>query len=162
METDKFSDDYWMSQALLLAQKAEALGEIPVGALIVFENEVIGKGFNSPIGLNDPTAHAEIIALRDAGQKMGNYRLIDADLYVTLEPCAMCAGAIIHSRIKRVIYGADDFKTGAAGSFISLLNHEQINHKPEIIRGIKAEESSHLISQFFKRRREEKRKLKGL
>lgn len=157
METAEVNQDVvWMQHAIDLAKMAWNCGEIPVGAVVVYQNNIIGQGFNSQIKLHDPTAHAEIIALRQAGLFLGNYRLVDAELYVTLEPCSMCAGAIIHSRIRRLIYGADDFKTGAAGSFISLLNHNQINHKPIIEKGVCAQESSQLLSEFFKQRRQEK------
>jgi len=150
-----FSDEYWMRHALELAHKAEQYGEIPVGAIIVANNEVIGEGWNQSIYGQDPTAHAEIIAIRQAAKKLNNYRLVDTTLYVTLEPCIMCAGAIIHSRIKRVVFGAFDKKTGAAGSFINVLSYSGINHLSIIESGVCADEAAQLLSDFFKRRRAE-------
>lgn len=150
-----YSDEYWMQQALILARKAEQSGEIPVGAIVVYDNQIIGEGWNQSITLNDPTAHAEVMAIRQAASTLNNYRLINTTLYITLEPCAMCAGAIIHSRIKRVVFGATDYKTGAAGSFINVLAYPGINHLPLIESGICADEASQLLSQFFKRRRAE-------
>ncbi|MBC9130003.1 tRNA adenosine(34) deaminase TadA [Frischella sp. Ac13] len=148
-----FSDEYWMQYALTLARKAEAHGEVPVGAVIVLGNNIIGEGWNQPILNHNPTAHAEIVAIEQAASYLKNYRLLDTTLYITLEPCAMCAGAIIHSRINRVVFGATDFKTGAAGSFMNILDHPGINHRPEIKSGILAVESAQLLSDFFKRRR---------
>lgn len=147
------SDEYWMQYALTLAKKAEQQGEIPVGAVLVHDDRVIGEGWNQSITLHDPTAHAEIIAIRQAAQAIKNYRLVNTSLYVTLEPCTMCAGAIIHSRIKRVVYGAFDNKTGAAGSFINILSCPGMNHLPQIDSGVLSAQSSQLLSDFFKRRR---------
>lgn len=129
--------------------------EVPVGAVLVHNNRVIGEGWNRPIGRHDPTAHAEIMALRQGGLVMQNYRLIDATLYVTLEPCVMCAGAMIHSRIGRVVFGARDAKTGAAGSLMDVLHHPGMNHRVEITEGILADECAALLSDFFRMRRRE-------
>lgn len=128
---------------------------MPVGAVLVHNNRVIGEGWNRPIGRHDPTAHAEIMALRQGGLVMQNYRLIDATLYVTLEPCVMCAGAMIHSRIGRVVFGARDAKTGAAGSLMDVLHHPGMNHRVEITEGILADECAALLSDFFRMRRRE-------
>ncbi|MFN7098355.1 MAG: tRNA adenosine(34) deaminase TadA, partial [Gammaproteobacteria bacterium] len=122
------NDLEYMQQALELAHYAEQQGEVPVGAVVVFQNEIIGKGWNQPISRHDPTAHAEIMAMREAAANIGNYRLVDCDLYVTLEPCPMCAGAMIHARIKRLIYGTADPRSGAAGSVFNLINSTQLNH----------------------------------
>jgi len=146
-------DTYWMNVALSLADKAEKVNEVPVGAVLVLDNEIIGSGYNLVINNHDPCAHAEVMALRDGGQSINNYRLIDATLYVTLEPCCMCTGAIIHSRIKRVVYGANDLKTGAAKSAFQLLNDEKHNHQVEVTSGILADDCSEKISQFFANRR---------
>ncbi len=151
------SDEDWINYALGLARHAESIGEVPVGAVVVKDNEMIGEGWNQSITTHDPTAHAEIIALRDAAKKIGNYRLCDTTLYVTLEPCSMCAGAMIHSRIKRIVYGACDPKTGAAGTVFNLLNHEKLNHKVSCTTGVKADECGQLLSQFFKKRRDAKK-----
>lgn len=152
------SDEFWMQHAIMLAKRAELAGEIPVGAVIIDENQkIIGEGFNQPILQNNPTAHAEMIAIKQAGTNLHNYRLINTTLYVTLEPCIMCAGAIIHSRIRRVVYGASDYKTGAAGSFIDILSYQGINHFAEIIGGVLANECSNLLSDFFKKRRIQKK-----
>src|SRR6202521_5350586 len=124
------SDEIWMEEALREAQRALALGEIPVGAVVVSEDRIVGRGCNRPVSSNDPTAHAEILALREAGTALGNYRLPDCDLYVTVEPCAMCAGAITHARIRRLIFGARDPKTGACGSVIDLFAERRANHPP--------------------------------
>lgn len=142
-----------MGVALELACRAADHQEVPVGAVLVKEGQVIGEGWNRTIGLQDCTAHAEIMALRDAGQKLGNYRLPDTTLYVTLEPCCMCAGAIIHARVGRVVYGADDPKTGAAGSVFDVLNNARHNHRVELAHGCRAAESSALLQDFFRARR---------
>jgi tRNA(adenine34) deaminase len=153
MEENRF-----MRRALELAGLGEKEGEVPVGAVVVLNGEIIGEGYNRPISTSDPTAHAEIVAMRDASSRLGNYRLTDADLYVTLEPCPMCAGAIVHARIRRVIYGASDPKGGAAGSVFELLpSDDRFNHRVEITDGIMADECSHQLSQFFRRRRMEKK-----
>ncbi|HEY7866259.1 MAG TPA: tRNA adenosine(34) deaminase TadA [Psychromonas sp.] len=159
-DTQQDYDQKWMSYALSLADKAESLGEIPVGAVLVKDGQVIGEGWNLSIVNHDPCAHAEIMAIQSAGQKIQNYRLIDCTLYVTLEPCAMCAGALVHARVKRLVYGAGDYKTGAAGSVFNLVQSEQLNHQLEVSAGIFAEQCAAKISAFFKRRRLEKKQAK--
>lgn len=146
-------DEFYMREALSMAQAAECLGEVPVGAVVVKGGEIIGRGFNTPIGDSDPTAHAEIAALRDAARKMNNYRLPGCELFVTVEPCAMCAGAILHARIARVVYGARDYKTGVHGSVVDLFAVERLNHHTSIEGGILAEECAAIISAFFAERR---------
>ncbi len=142
-----------MHEALQLAAQAEAEGEVPVGALIVKENAIIGKGWNRPIANHDPTAHAEIMALRAAAQHLKNYRLPDTTLYVTLEPCAMCAGAIIHARIKRVVFATHDPRGGAAGSVFDILVNHQLNHRVNTTSGILQAEATNQLKTFFKARR---------
>ena len=151
------TDQHYMQQALKLAAKAAAEGEVPVGALLVMDDEIIGRGWNQPIISNDPTAHAEIVALRDAASKLANYRLPSATLYVTIEPCTMCVGAIIHARIARVVYGAIEPKSGVAESNGCLFNQAHFNHRVELTGGVLAEQCSALISDFFQTRREQKR-----
>ena len=147
-------DDTFMNEALALAREAAACGEVPVGAVVVDgEGVIVGRGFNRPIGRHDPTAHAEIVALRDAATKLGNYRLPGCTLYVTLEPCVMCVGAMLHARIARVVFGARDPKTGACGSVVNLFAEERLNHHAEIIGGVLAEECGALLSGFFAARR---------
>lgn len=146
-------DSGFMGLALDLAREAGAAGEVPVGALIVLDGEVVGRGFNQPIGRHDPTAHAEIMALRDAATRLGNYRLPRCTLYVTLEPCAMCAGAIMHARIERVVFGARDPKTGAAGSIVDLFAEARLNHHTAVVGGMLTEECGSLLSGFFAARR---------
>ncbi|MGA9033577.1 MAG: tRNA adenosine(34) deaminase TadA [Sulfuricaulis sp.] len=142
-----------MRRALELAHHAEEAGEVPVGALVVLNDEIIGEGWNQPIVSHDPTAHAEIVALRAAAACVRNYRLSDAVLYVTLEPCAMCAGAMVHARIARVVYGAADPKSGAAGSVFNLLESSALNHRAEVTRGVLAEECGEMLRNFFAARR---------
>ena len=142
-----------MREALTLAHEAGAAGEVPVGALIVCEGKIVGRGFNSPIGAHDPTAHAEIAALRDAARNLGNYRLPGCELFVTLEPCAMCAGAIMHARIARVVYGARDLKPGVHGSVVDLFAVDRLNHHTSVVGGVLADECSRLLSAFFAARR---------
>lgn len=142
-----------MAYALELARKAEAEGEVPVGAVIVKAGEVIGQGWNRPIAGHDPSAHAEMLAIRDAGQSLGNYRLNDTSLYVTLEPCVMCSGALMHARVARVIYGAADPKAGAAGSQFDLLNDERFNHRISVTAGVRADQCAEILKQFFKAKR---------
>ena len=142
-----------MREAIELARQAALCGEVPVGAIVVKEKRVVGIGFNQPIGQQDPTAHAEVAALRDAASRLGNYRLPGCELYVTLEPCAMCVGAIIHARIARVIFGARDPKTGAAGSVIDLFSEQQLNHHATVVGGVMATECGGLLSEFFAARR---------
>tara|TARA_B110000881_G_scaffold50610_1_gene42943 strand:+ start:1356 stop:1934 length:579 start_codon:yes stop_codon:yes gene_type:complete len=160
IKTQFETDQFFMQRAYQLAQIAEQHDEIPVGALVVANGKIIGEGYNQSIMLNDPSAHAEMIAIREAGQHLNNYRLIDCTLYVTLEPCPMCAGLSVHGRVKRLVYAADDNKTGAAGSLINLVNHPDLNHHIEVTKGVLAEECSRLISVFFKRRRAEKKLVK--
>jgi tRNA(adenine34) deaminase len=147
------TDLEWMQRAFELAEKAKSQGEVPVGAVIVCAGQIIGEGYNQPISSNDPVAHAEIMALRDAGNNIGNYRLPDTIMYVTLEPCAMCAGAIVHARLKKLVYATDDSKTGACGSVFNLLQTEELNHKVEIEKGIMENECHSLIQTFFKEKR---------
>ena len=143
----------YMQIALDLAYQAARNGEVPVGAIVVKDGVIIGRGSNTPIALHDPTAHAEIIAMREAAQHLGNYRLVDCTLYVTLEPCAMCSGAMLHARITKLIYGASDPKTGACGSAINLMSEPSLNHHTEVVGGIMAEECGALLTAFFKQRR---------
>ncbi|WP_371188348.1 tRNA adenosine(34) deaminase TadA [Thalassotalea maritima] len=151
------TDQYFMAQALLQADKAEQIGEIPVGAVVVCDDKIIAKGFNQSITSHDPSAHAEMIALRAAGKVIENYRMLDCTLYVTLEPCPMCAGLLVHSRIKRVVFGAKDLKTGACGSIFNLAQHQQLNHQVDIEQGILEQQCADKLSNFFKRRRAEKK-----
>ena len=150
-------DDYWMQQALLLASEAADHGEVPVGALVVMNNEIIGRGYNRPITNSDPSAHAEIVALRDAAKHIGNYRLAGADLFVTLEPCSMCAGAIAHARIRRLVYAAAEPKSGVVHSQGQFFQQPFINHKPQVLGNVLAEQSAVLLQQFFQRRRAQKK-----
>ncbi|WP_456380492.1 tRNA adenosine(34) deaminase TadA [Thiolapillus sp.] len=148
------ADQVFMQRALELAHLAENQGEVPVGAVLVLENEIIGEGWNQPIGRHDPSAHAEIMALRDAGQRLQNYRLPQTTLYVTLEPCPMCAGAIVHARVGKLVFGARDPRSGAAGSVFDLLPSDQrFNHVTEAMGGVLADESAQLLRQFFRARR---------
>lgn len=146
-------DAAWMAEALVLARKAADEDEVPVGAVVVRESEIVGRGWNQNIGLHDPSAHAEIIALREAGIVLGNHRLNECTLYVTLEPCPMCVGAIIHARLVRVVYGAVDQKTGAAGGKFDLLLNPAHNHVPLVDGGCLSGESAVLLKEFFRRRR---------
>ncbi len=147
------SDELWMQAALELAQQALAADEVPVGAVVVKDGEIIGRGYNAPISRHDPTAHAEVMAMRDAASRLGNYRLVGCELFVTLEPCTMCAGAIMHARLRRVVFGARDPKTGACGSVIDLFAESRLNHHAEVLGGIRAEECGALLSRFFAARR---------
>lgn len=147
------TDTDYMQAALELAAQAAAAGEVPVGAVVVKDGQIIGRGSNAPIGRHDPTAHAEIQAMRDAAQHLGNYRLVGCSLYVTLEPCAMCSGAIQHARIARLIYGASDPKTGACGSVVDLMNEPRLNHHTEVTGGVMAEQCGAILSAFFAGRR---------
>ncbi|MGS2716679.1 tRNA adenosine(34) deaminase TadA [Eionea flava] len=153
---EKKTDEYWMWQALMLAQQAADADEVPVGAIVVQNERIIGRGFNQPISCCDPTAHAEIQALRDAAKRINNYRLNDATLYVTIEPCSMCAGAMVHSRIKRLVFGALEPKAGAIVSQNRQLEQPHLNHKVLHTAGVCADECSQIMSQFFSRRRKEK------
>jgi tRNA(adenine34) deaminase len=147
------TDDDWMGEALALARAAGARGEVPVGAVIVRDGIVIGRGGNAPIAASDPTAHAEIAALRDAGRALGNYRLPGCELFVTLEPCAMCAGAIMHARLARLVFGARDPKTGACGSVVDLFAERRLNHHTTVTPDVRADECGALLSGFFAARR---------
>jgi tRNA(adenine34) deaminase len=147
------SDVAFMREALKLAAQAAQAGEVPVGAVVVKDGRIIGRGSNAPISKHDPTAHAEIAALRDAAQHLGNYRLVDCELFVTLEPCVMCVGAMFHARIARVVFGARDLKTGAAGSVLDLFDEDRLNHHADIQGGVLAEECSKVLSDFFALRR---------
>jgi len=149
----ELTHEYWMRHELMLAQRAWDEGEVPVGAVLVHNNRVIGEGWNRPIGRHDPTAHAEIMALRQGGLVLQNYRLLDTTLYVTLEPCVMCAGAMVHGRIGTLVFGARDLKTGAAGSLMDVLHHPGMNHRVEIVEGTLSEECSGMLSEFFRQRR---------
>jgi len=146
-------DEDYMRSALVLAAEAGAAGEVPVGAVVVRAGEIVGRGYNRPISAHDPTAHAEIVALRDAATHLGNYRLTDCELFVTLEPCAMCSGAIQHARIARVVYGAADPKTGACGSVVDLFAEARLNHHATVVKGVLAVECGVLLSDFFAARR---------
>lgn len=146
-------DEFFMREALSLARAAECLGEVPVGAVVVREGIIVGRGFNSPIGESDPTAHAEVAALRDAARNLDNYRLPGCELFVTLEPCAMCAGAMLHARLARVVYGARDYKTGVHGSVVDLFAVERLNHHTAVVGGVLADECASLLSGFFAARR---------
>lgn len=148
-------DLVWMGEALLLAKRAGLEEEVPIGAVIVKDGEIVGRGWNRNIGLNDPSAHAEIMAMRDAGKALGNHRLPGCSLYVTLEPCPMCAGAMIHARLERVVYGASDPKTGAAGGKFDLLSNPAHNHIPQVDGGCLGEECSRLLKDFFQDRRKD-------
>lgn len=150
-------DEYFMAHALALTANAEAAGEIPVAAILVKDGEIIAEGWNQSISHNDPSAHAEMQAIRHAGKALDNYRLPDTTLYVTLEPCSMCAGLLVHSRIARLVFGADDPKTGACGSIMNLANHPLLNHQIEVTGGVLAKECGDKLSDFFKRRRAEKK-----
>lgn len=153
MSDTELTHEYWMRHALMLAQRAWDEGEVPVGAVLVHNNRVIGEGWNRPIGRHDPTAHAEIMALRQGGLVLQNYRLLDTTLYVTLEPCVMCAGAMVHGRIGTLVFGARDLKTGAAGSLMDVLHHPGMNHRVEIVEGTLSDECSGMLSEFFRQRR---------
>lgn len=147
----------WMAEALALARAAQARGEVPVGAIVVSDGAIVGRGGNAPIAGNDPTAHAEIAALREAAQAIGNYRLPGCELYVTIEPCAMCAGAIMHARLRQLVFGASDSKTGACGSIVDLFADPRLNHHTTVTGGVAAEACAALLSDFFASRRRETR-----
>ena len=146
-------DLFWMQRALELAQQAESLGEVPIGAVLVKDDQIIGEGYNAPISQHDPTAHAEIMALRDAAHRLGNYRLLNTTLYVTIEPCVMCAGALVHARIQDVVFGAVEPRTGAIGSVFDILQSSRLNHQVNVRGGVMAQECAALMQNFFKRRR---------
>ncbi len=150
-------DEYYMQQALDLARQGWDAREVPIGALVVCGGEIVGRGYNQPISSHDPTAHAEVMALRDAAGRLGNYRLVNCTLYVTVEPCVMCAGAIMHSRIARLVYGAREHKTGAHGSIIDVFAEPRLNFHCEVTGGVLAEECAAMLSGFFEERRQQKR-----
>jgi tRNA(adenine34) deaminase len=152
---DAKADELWMEEALRLAQRSVAAEEVPVGAVIVRDGIIVGRGWNRTIAACDPTAHAEMIALREAATHTGNYRLPDCDLYATLEPCAMCAGALVHARIRRLVYGAPDSKAGAAGSALSVVNHPALNHQMQVTAGVLAGRCMEMLQAFFRERRME-------
>ncbi len=145
-----------MRQALRQAERALKLGEVPVGAVVVEDGRVVARAHNRPVGLGDPTAHAEVLALRRAAQKLGNYRLTGCNLYVTIEPCAMCAGAMVHARLRRVVFGASDPKAGACGSALTVLNHPKLHHQVELVSGILAEDCASILKGFFRQKRNKK------
>ena len=147
------TDELWMQEALRAARRALEAGEVPVGAVVVHEGKIVGRGFNRNIADSDPTAHAEVVALREAGAAIGNHRLGDCDLFVTIEPCPMCAGALIHARIRRLVYGADDPKAGAVHSVMQVVNHPSANHKIEVHGGVLAGRCAGLLQDFFRARR---------
>ena len=146
-------DEFFMRHALACAQQAYDAGEVLVGAVVVHQNRVIASGYNHPIGLNDPTAHAEVQALRAAAQILQNYRMPECELYVTLEPCLMCTGAMFHARLARVVFGASDYKTGVAGSVMNVYTHEQLNHHATVVGGVLEEEAREVLQRFFRERR---------
>jgi len=151
------NDEQYMRAALELAQQAQGMGEVPVGALVVKDGEIIGRGYNAPISGRDPSAHAEMQALRQAAQSLGNYRLVGCDLYVTLEPCLMCAGAIMHARLARLVYGATDYKTGVCGSLLNVFAEARLNHHTKVTGGVLADECGAMLSAFFAMRRAQKK-----
>ncbi len=152
MGTDR-NDELWMEEALRMAARAEAAGEVPIGAVVVQDGHILGRGWNQVITACDPCAHAEIMALREASKALGNYRLTGCELYVTLEPCAMCAGALTHARLKRLVYGARDAKAGAVESVMQVLNHPALNHTMEVHEGVLAGRCQEMLQAFFRQRR---------
>jgi tRNA(adenine34) deaminase len=160
LSESELNHEHWMRHALTLARRAWEEGEVPVGAVLVHNNQVIGEGWNRSIGRHDPTAHAEIMALRQGGLVLQNYRLLETTLYVTLEPCVMCAGAMVHGRIGNLVFGARDAKTGAIGSLMDVVGHPGMNHQVMVTEGVLAEECSAMLSDFFRARRLEKKALK--
>jgi tRNA(adenine34) deaminase len=150
---DPSPDELWMEEALRCAQRGLEANEVPVGAIVLCAGQVVGRGWNRNLTDCDPTAHAEIVALREAGMNLGNHRLGDCELFATIEPCAMCAGAIVHARIRRLVYGADDPKAGAVHSILQVVNHPSLNHQVEIRAGVLAGRSAEMLQEFFKKRR---------
>ncbi|RVU41795.1 tRNA adenosine(34) deaminase TadA [Rheinheimera riviphila] len=159
-DSQQHSDERWMRHALMLADKAEQAGEIPVGAVLVKDDQVIGEGWNMSICQHDPSAHAEMLAVRQGAKQLQNYRLLDTTLYVTLEPCAMCAGLLVHSRIRRLVFGAYDAKTGAVGSVMDLVQHPVLNHQLQVTAGVLADECGAKLSEFFRKRRQQHKQQK--
>ena len=153
MTSDSANDELWMNEALRCAQRALEAGEVPVGAVVIHDGKVVGRGFNRNIVDCDPTAHAEMIALREAGAALGNHRVGECDLFATIEPCAMCAGAIIHARIRRLVYGAEDPKAGAVHSAMRVLNHPAANHRVDVRGGVLAGKCAEMVQEFFRSRR---------
>ncbi|MGA2696666.1 MAG: tRNA adenosine(34) deaminase TadA [Terriglobales bacterium] len=151
------SDELWMEEALRAAQRALDAGEVPVGAVVVFGGKIVGRGWNRNLSDSDPTAHAEVMALREAGARIGNHRLVDCELFVTIEPCAMCAGALVHARVSRLVYGADDEKAGAVYSALTVVNHHKTNHRMKVRKGVLAGRCAEMLQAFFRTRREEGR-----
>ena len=151
------TDEAWMDEALVEAARAEAEGEVPVGAVVVLYEAIIGRGYNRPIALSDPTAHAEILALRAAAHTLGNYRLPGATVYVTVEPCLMCIGALLHARVQRLVFGCHDPKAGAVGSLYDVSNDPRLNHQLEVTAGVRADESRELLQRFFRNKRKQER-----
>ena len=147
------SDEAWMEEALREAQRAQASAEVPVGAVVVLDGRIVGRGANRNLGDNDPTAHAEIVALREAGAAVGNHRLVNCEMFATIEPCAMCAGALVHARVRRLVYGARDPKAGAAGSVLEIINHPGLNHRMEVVSGVLAGRCADLLQGFFTEKR---------
>jgi tRNA(adenine34) deaminase len=147
-------DELWMEEALREARQAESLGEVPVGAVVIFEERLIARAGNRNLTEHDPSAHAEILALRQAGRVLGNHRLVNCTMYVTIEPCAMCAGALVHAQLARLVYGADDAKAGAVKSVVEVLNHSALNHHTEVTGGVLAARSMDVLQNFFRRKRE--------
>lgn len=147
------TDELWMEEALRCAQRALEANEVPVGAIVVREGVVVGRGWNRNLTDSDPTAHAEIVALRDAGRNLGNHRLVDCELFATIEPCAMCAGAAVHARVRRLVYGADDPKAGAIRSALLVVNHPSLNHQMEVRGGVLAGRAAEMLQEFFRKRR---------
>lgn len=148
------ADETFMRRALQLARDGAAFGEVPVGAVVVKEGVIVGEGFNQPISAQDPTAHAEVVALRDAARRLGNYRLVDCDIYVTLEPCLMCCGALVHARVREVVYGADEPKAGSAKSRLQAFDLPHLNYRVALRGGVLADECAGLLSEFFRARRQ--------
>ena len=146
-------DELWMDEALRCARRALDIGEVPVGAIVLCDGRIVGRGWNRNLADSDPTAHAEIVALREAGKNVGNHRLGDCELFATIEPCAMCAGALIHARVKRLVYGADDPKAGAVHSVLTVVNHPKLNHQMEVRGGVLAGRCAELLQEFFRSRR---------
>jgi tRNA(adenine34) deaminase len=151
------SDELWMQEALRSAQRALEADDVPIGAVVICEGRIVGRGWNRNLADSDPTAHAEVVALREAGAAIGNHRLGDCELFATIEPCAMCAGAMVHARIKRLVYGSDDPKAGAVHSVMQVLNHPQLNHQMEVRGGVLAGRCAEMLQEFFRNRREDRR-----
>jgi tRNA(adenine34) deaminase len=152
-ESASRQDDFFMGFALNEARLAHDAGEVPIGAVVVIDNQIVGSGHNLPIGSNDPTAHAEIMAMRNAAFRVGNYRLTEAILYVTIEPCAMCAGAMVNARVKRLVYGVDDLRAGGVNTVFQICTNSSLNHQVEVTSGVRAEEGRRLVQDFFRERR---------